>query len=81
MKKEPKFHNEEEFIDHVTTYKPIRNTNNFKFFSLEKLGKKLNLNRWLLVQDVETGVLSIRYYSYLPTSNVIAYANVIRKEL
>ena len=81
MKKEPKFHTEEEFIDHVLTYKPIRNTNNFKFFSLEKLGKKLNLNRWLLVQDVETGVLSIRYYSYLPTSNVIAYANVIRKEL
>ena len=81
MKKEPKFHNEEEFINHILTYKPIRNTNNFKFFSLEKLGKKLNLNRWLLVQDVETGVLSIRYYSYLPTSNVIAYANVIRKEL
>ena len=81
MKKEPKFHTEEEFIDHILTYKPIRNTNNFKFFSLEKLGKKLNLNRWLLVQDVETGVLSIRYYSYKPTSNVIAYANVIRKEI
>ena len=75
MKKEPKFHNEEEFIDHILTYKPIRNTNNFKFFSLEKLGKKINLNRWLLVQDVETGVLSIRYYSYPPTSNVIAYAD------
>ena len=79
MKKEPKFHTEEEFIDHILTYKPIRNTKNFKFFSLEKLGKNINLNRWLLVQDVETGVLSIRYYSYQPTSNVIAYANVIRK--
>ena len=80
MKKEPKFQTEEEFIDHILTYKPIRNTNNFKFFSLEKLGKKLNLNRWLLVQDVETMQLSIRFYSYLPTSNVIEYANVIRKE-
>ena len=80
MKKEPKFHSKEEFIDHIFTYKPIRNTNNFKFFSLEKLGKKLNLNRWLLVQDVETMQLSIRFYSYLPTSNVIEYANVIRKE-
>ena len=80
MKKEPKFHSEEEFIEHILTYKPIRNTKNFKFFSLETLGKKIDLNRWLLVQDVETGVLSIRYYSYLPTSNVIAYANVIRKE-
>ena len=79
MKKEPKFQTEEEFIDHILTYKPIRNTKNFKFFSLEKLGKNINLNRWLLVQDVETGVLSIRYYSYQPTSNVIAYANVIRK--
>lgn len=79
--KEPKFQTEEEFIDHILTYKPIRNTNNFKFFSLEKLGKKIDLNRWLLVQDVETNILSIRYYSYLPTSNVIAYANVIRKEL
>ena len=37
MKKEPKFHSEEEFTDHVTTYQP--------------------------------------------TSNVIAYANVIRKEI
>ena len=81
MKKEPKFHSKEEFIDHILTYKPIRNTNNFKFFSLEKLGKKLNLNRWLLVQDVETMQLSIRFYSYKPTSNVIAYANVIRKEI
>ena len=81
MKKEPKFHAEEEFIEHILTYKPIRNTKNFKFFSLETLGKKIDLNRWLLVQDVETGVLSIRYYSYLPTSNVIAYTNVIRKEL
>lgn len=81
MKKEPKFHTEEEFINHILTYKPIRNTKNFKFFSLEKLGKKLNLNRWLLVQDVETNILSIRYYSYQPTSNVIAYANVIRKEM
>ena len=35
MKKEPKFQTEEEFIDHILTYKPIRNTNNFKFFSLE----------------------------------------------
>ena len=81
MKKEPKFHTEEEFIDHILTYKPIRNTNNFKFFSLGKLGNKLNLNRWLLVQDVETMQLSIRFYSYKPTSNVIAYANVIRKEI
>ena len=81
MKKEPKFHTEEEFIDHILTYKPIRNTKNFKFFRLETLGKKINLNRWLLVQDVETNILSIRYYSYEPTSNVIAYANVIRKEI
>ena len=83
MKKEPKFHTEEEFIDHVTTYKPIRNQNNFKWFSLSaiKSKKKLDLNRWLLVQDVETGVLSIKYYPYHPTSNVIAYANVIRKGL
>ena len=79
--KEPKFHTEEEFIDHILTHKPIRNQNNFKWFSLStiKSKKKINLNRWLLVQDVETGVLSIKYYSYLPTSNVIAYANVIRK--
>ena len=81
--KEPKFHTEEEFIDHILTYKPIRNAKNFKWFSLStiKSKKKIDINRWLLVQDVETGVLSIKYYSYLPTSNVIAYANVIRKEI
>ena len=74
MKKEPKFHTEEEFIDHVTTYKPIRNTKNFKFFTFNKIGKKLHLNRWLLVQDDKNNLM-IKYYTYEPLSKVIAYAD------
>ena len=74
MKKEPKFRNEEEFIEHISTYKPIKNHKNLKFFTLNKIGKKLHLNRWLLVQDDKNNLI-IKYYTYFPMSKVIAYAD------
>ena len=81
MKKEPKFHTEEEFIDHIMTYKPVRNTKNFKWFSLKKIKGEPHINRWLMVQDVLTGELSIKYFTYKSTSKVVAYADVVRKEI
>ena len=72
--KEPKFRGHEEFEEYLTTYKPIKNHKNFKFFTLNKIGKKLHLNRWLLVQDDKNNLM-IKYYTYEPLSKVIAYAD------
>lgn len=74
MKKEPKFRSEDEFIEHILSYKPIRNQKNFSHFVFESVGEKLHLNRWLLVQDCK-GELKIKFYNYVPKAKVIAYAN------
>ena len=74
MKKEPKFRNEDEFIEHILSYKPIRNQKNFSHFVFESVGEKLHLNRWLLVQDDKNNLI-IKYYTYEPLSKVIAYAD------
>lgn len=74
--KEPKFKSHEDFILHIQSYRPVTNPHNFDRFSMEKVGKKLHPNRWLLVQDVETLQLKIKYYTHTPKHKVISYANV-----
>ena len=74
--KEPKFKSHDDFIHHIQSYKPIRNPLNFEWFSMEKIGNKLHTSRWLLVQDVETLELKIKFYTHEPKHKVISYANV-----
>lgn len=74
--KEAKFNNYEQFIEHVHSYKSVKNQKNFKYFSFEKVGSKIHANRWFLIQHNETNQLMIKYYSTVPKHKVISYANV-----
>ena len=77
--KEPYFKSKDDFLDYLHDHNKIKNSKNFQYFSFEKVGKKLHLGRYLLLQK-EDGRLHVKYLTTQPTDKVIAYANV-RKEV
>ena len=77
--KEQYFKSYDNFLEYLLDHHKIKNSKNFQYFSFEKVGKKLHLGRYLLLQK-EDDKLHVKYLTTQPTDKVIAYANV-RKDV
>ena len=73
--KEQYFKSKDDFLEYLLDHKKVKNHKNFQHFSFEKVGKKLHLHRYLLLQK-QSGKLYIKYATTQPSEKVISYANL-----